>query len=104
MTNERKIITMFDDEWDDAVKDLDDDELVKYGEQIMEAMSQNPQDFPGITPEMLEQMRVYNEDFKASIELSRIADREAAIATARMEASADAYLTALANNDKSKGN
>ena len=66
-------------------------------------MSQNLDDFPGITMEILDEIKKHSENFEHEVEKCKIAGRDAAIATAEMERSADAYLSALNKIDKSRG-
>ena len=89
-----------DEEWDEALKNLSDDEMLDYMRHFYKTMSENLDAYPGITVEMLEALRAKGDVFEESVKRSKISDHEAAIAQAKMEASADRYLKAIDDHDR----
>lgn len=96
-------MSMFDDEWDEALNDLSDDELVEYIVRVYETISKDPESFPEVTPEMLDHMRDVAEKFETSIETAKAADKQAKIAEAELNKTADAILLTMSNDDNAKG-
>lgn len=98
-----KIVTMFDDEWEDAVKDLSDRELADYVIRIYETISKDPTKFPEFTPQMMDHLRGVAEDFVDSLKSVEIAEQNVAISAAALDRSADAILRSMPDEDYTKG-
>ena len=100
--NDDILISPNDEEWDAAVAALSDEEMLAYMERLIETLTNNREDYPAVTDEMLEQLRASGDNFQDSVHKEKIAYRELDIATKRLEHSADQLLRHMP--DKGKGN
>lgn len=104
MNEEPKKVSIEDeDEWTAAFQELSDDEQIDYTRNVIDIIRKNPAKFPGVTPQLIEDMEAKLHKYEQDVENEKVAHRKLAEATAALERSGDAYLAALGPGDGEKG-
>jgi hypothetical protein len=93
-----------DDDWLGALHGKSDEELIVFMRKVCDALSVNIEALPdGITPERIDEMRVYADRFEVTVEQEKIAIENNVVARsnvahirARIESISDAMLTKAA--------
>jgi hypothetical protein len=89
------------DDWFDTASGKSDEELIAYMRKVCDALALNLAALPeGITPEMIDEMRIYADKFEISVKQEKIAIENNQVARssvahirARVESISDAMLT-----------
>lgn len=97
-------LSMTDEEYDAMIKGFSDDELLAYMQNIRNAIEQNPEAYAWATQEMLDDIACKQETFRKRVRIAKEAQRQADIATAKVDRTADRYLAQFNEVDKSEGN
>ena len=103
-TDDPLSLSMTDEEFETMMKGFSDEELLAYMENVREAVAKNPAAFPWATQQRLDDIAGKEEIFRKNIHAANESQRQADIATATMNRSADRLLAVFNEVDKSKGN
>ena len=96
------LLAQTDKEWDAAIAALSDEELIAYLARFSGTIAENPEAYPGVTDEMIQDVRGQSEVFQKSVERAKAAERELQIANKVVEHEADELLRKMP--DSGKGN